>query len=223
MLQSWPMAERPREKLLRLGAENLSDAELLAIFLRTGVKGCNVVDLSRQLLLHFGSIAALYNADEQSFCQHNGLGRAKYVQLQACLEMAKRYLYEQINEAPCLTSSQATKQYLMSELKPEKNEVFGVLLLNNQHKIIQFERLFQGTIDSAAVYPRVVIEKVLRQNAAAVVFAHNHPSGHATPSEADKQITQRLIKALQLIDVRVLDHFIVAGADCYSFAEHGLI
>lgn len=223
MLHSWPVQERPREKLLRLGAQNLSDAELLAIFLRTGVKGCNVVDLSRRLLNHFGSIAAIYNANEQDFCQHNGLGQAKYVQFQACLEMAKRYLHEQVNETPSLTSSYATKQYVMAELKPEKYEVFGALLLNNQHQIIQFERLFQGTIDSAAVYPRVVVEKVLQLNAAAVVFAHNHPSGHALPSEADKQITQRLIKALQLIDVRVLDHLIVAGANCYSFAEHGQI
>lgn len=221
MLQNWPSEERPREKLLRHGAASLSDAELLAIFLRTGVKGCNVVELSRNLLTAFGSIGQLYQADEQSFCQHNGLGRAKYVQLQACLEMAKRYLREQVSESPAMTSSNATKQYLMAELGTEKHEVFGVLLLNSQHQIIRFERLFTGTIDAAAVYPRVVVEQVLKANAAAVVLTHNHPSGCPNASDADRIITQKLISALKLIDVRVLDHIIVAGRNSYSFAEHG--
>ncbi|NMP33099.1 DNA repair protein RadC [Thalassotalea sp. M1531] len=221
MLKSWPAQERPREKLLRNGAESLSDAELLAIFLRTGVKGCNVVDLARQLLASFGSIAAIYQAEQQAFCQHNGLGQAKYVQLQACLEMARRYLKEQTLDKSYLTSSSATKEYLVSELKIEKHEVFGVLMLNSQHQVLSFERLFQGTINAAAVYPRVVVEQVLKHNAAAVILAHNHPSGVAVPSEADKHITQRLIHALQLIEVNVLDHLIIAEHQCYSFAEHG--
>jgi len=223
MLKSWPIQERPREKLLRYGAKSLSDAELLAIFLRTGVKGCHVVDLARQLLKSFGSIGAIYQAEQSAFCRHNGLGQAKYVQLQACLEMAKRYLKEQSQDKSYLTNSSATKQYLVSELKLEMTEVFGLLLLNSQHQVLSFERLFQGTINAAVVYPRVVVEKVLKQHAAAVILVHNHPSGLALPSEADKEITQRLVQALQLIEVKVLDHLIIAGHQCYSFAEHGQI
>ncbi|REL31174.1 RadC family protein [Thalassotalea euphylliae] len=221
MLKTWPAQERPREKLLNQGAQSLSDAELLAIFLRTGVKGCSVVDLARQLLNNFGSIAAIYQASMQEFCQHHGLGQAKYVQLQACLEMSKRYLKEQAGVQQYLTSSSDTKNYLISELRGERHEVFGVVLLNSQHQVIGFERLFQGTIDAAAIYPRVVVENVLLQSAAAVILVHNHPSGLATPSEADQRITQRLIQALALIEVKVLDHLIIAKHQCYSFAEHG--
>lgn len=220
-LKQWPTTERPREKLLNNGPKALSDAELLAIFLRTGVKGCNVVDLSRQLLNAFGSISAIYRASHQEFCQHHGLGSAKYVQLQACLEMSKRYLHEELSTNEVLSSSEATKQYLIAELRNETREVFAALFLDNQHKVISFERLFQGTIDAAAVYPRIVVETALKQQAAAVIFSHNHPSGIAEPSLADKQITNRLEQALKLIDVRVLDHIIVAGNHCYSFAEHG--
>jgi len=221
-LKNWPELERPREKLLHLGPESLSDAELLAIFLRTGVKGCNVVNLSRQLLNTFGSINAIYGASHDDFCAAHGLGTAKYVQLQACLEMSKRYLAEQLIEQGCaLTSSQATRDYLLSELRHENREIFAVLYLDNQHQVIKFERLFFGTLDAAAVYPRVVVEQTLKHHAAAVILTHNHPSGIAEASIADKQITQRLIQALQLIDVRVLDHIIVAGHQCYSFAEHG--
>ncbi len=222
ILKNWPELERPREKLLHLGSQSLSDAELLAIFLRTGVKGCNVVNLSRQLLKTFGSISAIYGASQDDFCAAHGLGTAKYVQLQACLEMSKRYLAEQLKYPDCaLTSSQATRDYLLSELRHEKREIFAVLFLDNQHHVIKFERLFFGTLDAAAVYPRVVVEQTLKHHAAAVILAHNHPSGIAEASIADKQITQRLIQALQLIDVRILDHVIVAGHQCYSFAEHG--
>ncbi|MFD2167371.1 DNA repair protein RadC [Thalassotalea euphylliae] len=223
MLQSWPQAERPREKLLQQGADTLSDAELLAIFLRTGVKGTNVVELARQLINEFGSIAAIYQADEHSFCQRNGLGQAKYVQLQATLEMAKRCLKEQAKTSDYLSSSVQTKHYVVTELGLEPYEVFGVLLLNNQHQVISFKRLFQGTLDAAAVYPRVVVEQVLKARAAAVILVHNHPTGVLEPSLADVAITEQLVKALRLIDVRVLDHLIVAGNRCYSFAEHGQI
>lgn len=223
MLKDWPCEERPREKLIQQGAESLSDAELLAIFLRTGVKGCHVVDLARQLLSKFGSISAIFKADIQQFCAAHGLGQAKYVQLQACLEMSKRYLFEELSTGQQLTSSQSTKTYLMSELKHETREVFAVLLLNNQHQVIRFERLFYGTIDAAAVYPRIIVEVALKYHAAAIMLCHNHPSGVAEPSLADKSITQHIIKALGLIDVRVLDHFIVAGHQCYSFSEHGEI
>jgi DNA repair protein RadC len=224
LLKNWPEMERPREKLLHLGAKSLSDAELLAIFLRTGVKGCNVVELSRNLLNTFGSLANVYRANEQDFCQQHGLGRAKYVQLQACLEMSKRYLAEELaQQGSVLTSSKATRDYLISELRHENREVFAVLFLDNQHQILKFERLFWGTLDAAAVYPRVVVEQALKNQAAAVILSHNHPSGIAEASIADKHITKKLEEALQLIDVRVLDHMIVAGNQCYSFAENGEI
>ncbi len=221
MLKDWLTNEKPREKLLHKGAGSLSDAELLAIFLRTGVKGCHVVDLAQQLLISFGSISAIYKASENEFCQHHGLGVAKYVQLQACLEMSTRYLAEKMQNGEALTSSQATRDYLTSELRHESREVFAVMFLDNQHQILKFDRLFFGTIDAAAVYPRVVVEQALKHQAAAVILAHNHPSGVAEASIADKQITKRLEQALNLIDIRVLDHIIVAGNQCYSFAEHG--
>ncbi len=220
-LKDWPELERPREKLVHLGPSSLSDAELLAIFLRTGVKGCNVVDLARQLLISFGSLSAIFSANQEDFCAKHGLGTAKYVQLQACLEMSKRYLGERMKEADCtLTSSNATRDYLLSELRLENREIFAVLFLDNQHQVLTFERLFFGTLNAAAVYPRVVVEQALKHHAAAVILTHNHPSGVAEASIADKQITEKLIQALQLIDVRVLDHIIVAGNQCYSMAEH---
>jgi len=223
MLKDWPADEKPREKLLNNGPSSLSDAELLAIFLRTGVKGCHVVDLARQLLADFGSIAAIYSASSTDFCQRHGLGLAKYVQLQACLEMAKRYLAEELQQGVNLTSSQDSKKYLITELRGESREVFSVLFLDNQHKVLAFERLFHGTLNAAAVYPRIVVEYVIKHRASAVILAHNHPSGVAEASLADKQITQLLVQALTLIDVRILDHMIVAGNQCYSFSEHGLM
>jgi DNA repair protein RadC len=223
-LKGWPSSERPREKLLKLGSASLSDAELLAIFLRTGVKGCNVVELSRNLLLQFGSLTNIFRASQRDFCQHHGLGNAKYAQLQACLEMSKRYLTEKlVQQGNVLTSSQATREFLISELRNETREVFAVLFLDNQHQILKFERLFYGTLNAATVYPRVVVEKALAHHCAAVILAHNHPSGIAQASIADKNITQKLARSLQLIDVKVLDHMIIAGHQCYSFAEHGEI
>ena len=222
VLKDWPELERPREKLLHLGATSLSDAELLAIFLRTGVKGCHVVDLARQLLKNFGSIGAVYSASHEDFCRQHGLGTAKYVQLQACLEMSKRYLSEKLEkQGSALTSPQTTYNYLVSELRHEHREVFAVMFLDNQHQLVRFERLFFGTLDAAAVYPRVVVEQALKHHAAAVILTHNHPSGIAQASTADTLITHKLIQALALVDIRVLDHIIVAGHQCYSFAEHG--
>jgi DNA repair protein RadC len=223
MLKDWPSSEKPREKLLLSGAQSLSDAELLAIFLRTGVKGCHVVDLARQLLVSFGSIAAIYQASADEFCQMHGLGLAKFVQLQACLEMTKRFLAEELKQGETLTSSQSSKNFLIGELRNEAQEVFSVLFLNNQHQVITFERLFYGTINASAVYPRIVLEKSIKHQASAVIFAHNHPSGIAEASIADKNITNQLKHALTLVDIRVLDHMIIAGHQCYSFAEHGLL
>lgn len=222
-ITDWPSDERPREKLLQRGPQALSDAELLAIFLRTGVKGKTAVDLARELLNEYGSLRALLEADAERFQRSRGLGTAKYALLQATLEMAKRHLENELKRENALTSPELTRNYLVCRLRGYTREVFACLFLDNQHRVIAFEELFQGTIDGASVYPREVVKKALTANSAAVIFAHNHPSGVAEPSEADKHITQRLRQALGLIDVRVLDHFIIGEGPAYSFAEHGLI
>jgi len=222
-ITDWPDDERPREKLLQKGAHSLSDAELLAIFLRTGVKGKTAVDLARELLIEFGSLRALLESDFERFSRSRGLGTAKYAQLQAVLEMARRHLKEALRRGSALTSPDLTRSYLAAQLRAYSHEVFAALFLDNQHRIIEFEELFRGTIDGASVYPREVVKKALSFNAAAVIFAHNHPSGIAEPSEADKYITYRLKQALSLVDIRVLDHFIVGDGEAYSFAEHGLL
>jgi DNA repair protein RadC len=221
-LKQWPCEERPREKLILIGSASLSDAELLAIFLRTGTKGLNAVDLSRQLLCRFGNLRGLLTATHDEFCDHKGLGTAKYVQLQAVIEMSKRYFKEVAITTDSLNSPDAVKDFLRSKLKNRDHEVFAILYLDNQHRILKYEELFNGTIDGATVYPRVVLKKVIEFKACAVIFAHNHPSGSIIPSQADIAITDKLKKVLALIDVRVLDHFIV-GYDVASFAEQGLI
>jgi len=221
-ISDWPASERPREKLLLRGSSALSDAELLSIFLRTGVKGKSAVDLSRELLTNFGSLRNLLCADQSGFCAHHGLGPAKFAQLQAVLEMAKRHLFEDMQRGDALENPQSTKNYLSSQLRAYKHEVFAALFLDNRHRVIQFEELFSGTIDGASVYPREVVKKAMSYNAAAVIFAHNHPSGVAEPSQADRQITNRLKDALKLVDVRVLDHIIV-GDELTSFAEKGYL
>jgi len=221
-ITDWPMAERPREKLLTQGCEALSDAELLAIFLRTGIRGKTAVDLSHDLLAGFKGLRELLKADIDSFCQHPGLGQAKYAQLQAVLEMARRYLSEELLRGDSLTSPQHTRAFLSSKLRDYPHEVFAVLFLDQRHRMIEFEEMFRGTIDGASVYPREVVKKSLEYNAAAVIFAHNHPSGVAEPSQSDERITHRLKDALALVDIRVLDHFVV-GDEIVSFAERGLL
>jgi len=222
-IQDWPEGDRPREKLLAQGAAVLSDAELLAIFLRTGIKGKTAVDLARDLLTEFGSLRALLQADCENFTRGKGLGTAKYAQLQAVLEMARRHTFEELDRGDILTSPEATRAYLSQQLRHYQHEVFACLFLDNQHHILEFEELFRGTIDSASVYPREVVKKALAHNAAAVIFAHNHPSGISEPSQADKLITDKLKQALALIDIRVLDHFIIGDGMPYSFAENGLL
>lgn len=222
-ITDWPAEERPREKLLQRGPGALTDAELLAIFLRIGTRGKTAVDLARELLSQFGSLRALLDADLEQFCQGNGLGSAKYAQLQAVLEMARRHFAEILKHGDALTSPEATRAYLSAQLRGYEYEVFACLFLDNQHRIIKLEELFRGTIDGASVYPREVVKRALFHNAAAVIFAHNHPSGISEPSQADKQITEKLKKALGLIDIRVLDHFVVGEGEPYSFAEHGII
>ena len=222
-IKDWPEGERPREKLLERGAAALSDAELLAIFLRTGIPGKSAVDLARDLLEEFSGLAGLLAADRRRFCEGKGLGAAKFAQLQAVLELSRRYLMTRINDQDVLTSPEATRDYLKMRLYGSPHEIFACLFLDNRHRIICFEELFRGTIDGASVHPREVVRRVLETNAAAVIFAHNHPSGVAEPSQADLRITQRLKAALDLFEVRVLDHVIVGDGDGVSFAERGLL
>ncbi len=222
-LKDLPSESMPREKLLARGPQALSDAELLAIFLRTGTPGMNVLELADHLLRHAGSLRALFSATKEQFCTHKGLGEAKFVQLQAVLEMTQRYLAETLQRGDALTSPQQTKLYLTSVLRDRQREAFYILFLDNQHRVIQAEVLFEGTIDAASVYPREVVKRALQLNAAALILAHNHPSGVAEPSQADRRITQRLVDALQLVDIRVLDHFVVGDGEVVSFAERGWI
>jgi DNA repair protein RadC len=222
-IKDWPADDRPREKLLRRGPGALTDAELLAIFLRTGTPGKSAVDLARELLDHFGSLKALLSADQRQFCQGHGLGEAKYAQLQAVLEMAKRHFKEALQRGDALSSPDITRAYLSAQLRGYSYEVFACLFLDNQNRVIQLTELFRGTIDAASVYPREVAKLALQHNAAAVIFAHNHPSGIAEPSLADRYITDKLKQGLGLFDIRVLDHFIIGDGEPYSFAEHGLI
>ncbi|WP_332405002.1 DNA repair protein RadC [Vibrio metschnikovii] len=222
-LKDLPVESMPREKLLARGPQALSDAELLAIFLRTGTPGMNVLELADCLLRQSGSLRALFSASKDQFCAHKGLGEAKFVQLQAVLEMTQRYLAETLKRGDALTSPQQTKLYLTSVLRDRQREAFYILFLDNQHRVIQGEVLFEGTIDAASVYPREVVKRALQLNAAALILAHNHPSGIAEPSQADRRITQRLVDALQLVDIRVLDHFVIGDGEVVSFAERGWI
>lgn len=220
-IRDWPAAERPREKLLQHGSGSLSDAELLAIFLRTGVSGKSAVDLARHLLSEFGSLRALLEADLRAFCRQLGLGPAKFSQLQAVLEMSRRHLAERLRRESALESPQAVRDYFKALLRHEPHEVFGCLFLDTRHRMLAFEVLFRGSIDSASVYPRQVVKRALAHNAAAVIFCHNHPSGISEPSQADRTLTRRLIQALDLIEVRVLDHFIVGDGQPLSMVERG--
>lgn len=220
-INHWPASERPREKLLARGAQALSEAELLAIFLRTGVKGRSAVDLSRDLLSRFGGLRPLLKASREEFCEHKGLGLAKYAQLQASLEMGRRHLEQELVRGEALKDPRATQRYLLAQMRDLPHEVFAALFLDNQHRVISFAPLASGTLDGAAVYPREVVKAALKHGAAAVIFAHNHPSGVAEPSAADRALTERLRQALALIDVRVLDHFVIGEGAPVSFAERG--
>lgn len=222
-IKHWPAAERPREKLLARGPQALSDAELLAIFLRTGVAGKSAVDLARELLTCFGSLRELLAAEQTAFCQAPGLGAAKYAQLQAVLEMSRRHLAERLERGEVLSSSLDTKNYLQARLRDRPHEVFCALFLDNKHRVLAFEEMFSGTLSGAAVYPRELVKRALRLNAAAVILAHNHPSGVAEPSRADETLTARLKEAFQLVDVRLLDHLVIGDGEIVSFSERGLL
>jgi DNA repair protein RadC len=222
-IKDWPEGERPREKLLQRGPQALSDPELLAIFLRTGLRGKTAVDLARDLLAQYGGLRPLLQTDWHTLCQAPGLGKAKYSQIQAGMEMARRCLLETLQRVDVLTSPEVARSYLRARLRDRPHEVFACLFLDNRHRVICFEELFRGTIDGATVHPREVVKTALAHNAAAVIFAHNHPSGVADPSRADEMLTRRLKDALALVDVRVLDHVVVGDGDAVSFAERGLL
>lgn len=220
-IRDWPQAERPREKLLSRGAAALSDAELLAIFLRTGVTGKSAVDLARELIGHFGGLRALLDADLESFSAARGLGQAKYAQLQAVLELARRHLAESLQRSEVLRDPLVAERYLRARLRDLDHEVFAALFLDAQHRVLAFEVLASGTLDGASVYPREVVKAALRHRAAALIFAHNHPSGVVEPSAADRALTERLRQALATIDVRVLDHLVIGEGAPASFAARG--
>lgn len=220
-IAEWPKYERPRERLLTHGAATLSDAELLAIFFRTGIKGKSAVDISRDLLQQFGGLRQIMETNIRQFCQTPGLGIAKYVQLQASFEIVRRTMQQSLQRKNVLNNPQETYRYLTSCLHQYQREVFGCLFLDNAHRVIIFDELFHGTIHSATIYPREVIKKALAHNAAAVIFAHNHPSGIAEPSEADRKITLKLKSVLEQIDIRVLDHIIIGDGQITSLAERG--
>jgi DNA repair protein RadC len=222
-INEWPEGERPREKLLAHGAKVLSDAELLAIFLRTGVKGKTAVDLAREVLQRFGGLRELLRASRDDFCAAKGLGSAKFAQLQAVLAMAQRHLATEIERKHALKDPKTTRSFLVSKMRDLPHEVFAALFLDNQHRVIRYAELANGTIDGAAVYPREVVKAALQHRAAAVIFAHNHPSGIGEPSAADRSLTERLKAALALVDIRVLDHFVIGEGPPVSFAERGWI
>jgi DNA repair protein RadC len=222
-IRDWPGPERPREKLMERGAHALSDAELLALLLGSGTRGRSAVELARTLITQFGSLRNLLNADGPRALAQAGVGPARYAIMQAALELTRRHFREALRLGPALAAPDATRTFLLAQLRDRPYEVFCCLYLDNRHRLIAFEELFRGTIDRAGVHPREVLRQTLLHNAAAVIFAHNHPSGVLEPSQADELITRRLKEALALMDVRVLDHFIIGDGMCYSFSEHGLI
>ena len=222
-ITDWPAEDRPREKLLAQGGAALTDAELLAIFLRTGVAGKSAVDLARELLANFGGLRQLCRAESGQFCAAKGLGLAKYAQLQAVLELSRRVLQQELARSESFSNPDAVSSFLRLKLRDLRCEVFSALFLDAQHRLLAYEELAQGTLDAAAVYPREVVRAALRLGAAAVIFAHNHPSGVAEPSSADRRLTDRLRDALQLVDVRVLDHFVIGDGPPVSFAARGWI
>lgn len=222
-ISDWPAGERPRDRLLRYGAAALTDAELLALFLGSGVPGKSAVELARDLLAEHGGLRALLSVAPQRLCVTRGIGQAKYAQLQAALEVGRRCLAERLHRRRLLTCPADARRYLMAVLRDHPHEVFACLFLDTRHRITRFEELFRGTIDGTTVHPREVVKAALQHNAAAVIAAHNHPSGVAEPSAADEQLTRRLKEALALVDVRLLDHIVVGDGDTVSLSERGLI
>jgi DNA repair protein RadC len=222
-IRDWPSDERPREKLLEKGATALSDAELLAILLRTGTPGHSALDLARDVLKSFHSLRKLIAADRRRFCAEPGLGPARFAEMQAAIEISRRQLSDPLKAGPSLSSPRATRDFLVAKLRDLEHEVFCCLYLDKRHRLIHFEELFRGTIDGASVHPREIVKLALQRNAAAIIIAHNHPSGIAEPSQADELITQRVKEALGLVDIRLLDHIVVGDGVSVSLAERGLV
>lgn len=222
-ISHWPAAERPRERLIAHGAKALSDAELIALLLGTGIKGKSAVELARDLLSGFGGLAGLLATDHAALRKVKGLGNAKLAQIAAVLELSRRSLGQELRSRSALTSPQSVRDYLRLALGSREHEVFIVIYLDAQHRVLSSEELFRGTLTQTSVYPREIVKAALKANAAAVIFAHNHPSGVAEPSQADELLTRQLKEALCMVDVKVLDHFIVAGRATLSFAERGLL
>lgn len=222
-IRDWPTQERPREKLLEGGPQSLSEAELLAVLIQTGTRGHSALDVARSLLAEFGSLRGLLTADRERVCAARGLGPSRFVTLQAALELARRHYQELMMTGSTLSNPGATRDFLRMKLRDLPHEVFCCVYVDNRNRVIAFEELFRGTIDGASVHPREVVKKALGRNAAALILAHNHPSGVADPSQADELITRRLKQALNLVDIRLIDHVIVADGTCTSFAERGLL
>ncbi|PWC12269.1 hypothetical protein B4923_10485 [Brenneria roseae subsp. americana] len=219
----WDNGLAPREKLVNLGAEALTDAELLAIFLRTGLPGIHVMQLAEHLLAEFGSLHQLLSADRTTFCMAKGIGLSKYAQLKAVAELSRRLFSSRLAKEDAMLSPEITGQYLQLLLARQEREVFLVMFLDNQHRVIRHQEMFAGTINSVEVHPREIVREALKANAAALILAHNHPSGKAEPSQADRAITEQIIKACLLLDIRVLDHLVIGRGEYVSFAERGWI
>ena len=219
----WPPTERPREKLINKGPEALSDSELLALFIRTGIRGKSAIDLARESLLEAGGLRALLNLSQHELCQSKGIGPAKYVQFQAALELGRRYLMEHLEKGEAITSPQISRDYLSMQLRDKPYESFYVMFLDSKHRVIHSQELFRGTIDNASVPVREVVKEALKHNAAAMIVAHNHPSGVAEPSAADKALTETLFLALDMVGIKLLDHFVVGDSEVVSFAEMGAL
>lgn len=222
-INDWPAEERPREKLLARGAGALSDAELLAIFLRTGSRGRTAVDLGRELLCEFGGLRQLLETPPDKLATISGMGPARATQLAAVLELGQRYLDANLRRENGLTDATQAGNYLRARLRGYTYEVFACLFLDNRHRVVAFEELFRGTIDGAAVYPREVVKRALHHNAAALILAHNHPSGVPEPSQADRHITEQLMKSLGLLDIRILDHLVIGDEGWVSLAQRGMM
>jgi len=222
-IKEWPQMDRPREKLLNNGASSLGDAELLAIFLRTGVPGKSAIEMARDVLLEAGSLRCLLNMSPSDMCKFKGIGTAKYVQFQAGLELGRRYLFEQMAKGDAITSPQISKDYLSLQLRDKQYEAFFAMFLDSKNRVVHAEELFRGTIDNATVPVREVVKEALKHNAAALIVAHNHPSGVAEPSMADYRLTETLDAALGMMGVNLLDHFIVGDGQVTSLAELGVL
>lgn len=222
-IKHWPADERPREKLRRHGAQALSNAECLAILLRTGTAGHSALDIARQALAQAGGIGALLRASEAEFCLHRGLGQAAYCQCHAALELASRCLQENLQHEATITSPRQCNEFLAAKLAKRTEETFACIFLDSRHRVLHYQELFHGTIHTTEIHPRIIVQQALKHNAAAVIFAHNHPSGCATPSDADIELTQSCQKLLKSLDINLLDHIIIGDGDTVSLQEHGVM